>query len=295
MLVEPTPERALIRRAKEAEETQKLMTPHGGSTVALPGSGIWQDMRPDLEGRPAVVLFALAHAGAGPSSLRALERLLPADWAVFALGLPGRERRMAEPPDWEFQGVAETAAEEARTLLATEPYHDTPVLMVGQCSGAWLAYAVLARAPELQPRCRALFVVSQAPWHAPRRIEALPEDSDAMWSRLSTSGDIPPDVAVDEEMREMLEPVFRADYRAVEGFPTLAEPLKCPIVAVGGSGDAESDDLCLAEWARYSSAHDVIWLDCGHLPVQEMPDEIARLMVVRNEPVVPEQSEATVR
>jgi surfactin synthase thioesterase subunit len=239
---------------------------------------LWLNMRPGVR-EPSCLVVLVPHAGAGPTNLRPLEQLLPDDWGVFALALPGRELRLAEPPDWDLADVARQAAQAMSVLMEAVP-ESVPLLVAGQCSGAWLAHAILARGGRrLQERCRALLVVAQSPWDAPRSPNVLPEDSDALWAHLLASGNTPPDVAADEEIREMLEPAIRADYRAVARFPADAEPLGCPIVAIAGDRDPTLESMRLPGWARYTRCLRTVGVPSGHLPMQQASEEIARIMV----------------
>ncbi|MGY0055420.1 thioesterase II family protein [Streptomyces sp. LZ34] len=255
------------------------MTKPEGSGTTTPRARLWLNMRPGLE-RPSRLVFLVAHAGAGPSSLRDVEHELPPGWGAFALALPGRERRLMDPPEWELDQLAAEAAGEAGALLSAGPYRSVPVAVAGQCSGVWLAYAILAAGgPSLRSRCRTLFAVSGLPWDAPRTEDVLPDDSTAMWEQLSAAGNTPSDVAVDQEIRELLEPAIRADYDAVSRFPHAAEPLEVPIVVVAGSRDTEVDAATLKGWSRYTPSLEIVWLPSGHLPMQEVPGDTARVMV----------------
>lgn len=244
-------------------------------------SRYWFDLRPKLAAR-SHLLFLVAHSGAGPRVMGPLAQRLPPGWAAYGLSLPGRERRIDEPPEWDPGTVATSAAAEARALASGEPNRSLPITVAGQCTGAWLAHAILASAgPEFQHRCDRLFVFSQIPWHAPRPDITLPETSDAMWARLSETGNTPPEVLVDEEFRDALEPVIRADYRAAELFPAAIEPVRCPITVITGLRDRNFARLRPEEWAGYTTSLTVRQLDCGHLAMQELPEQSARALAER--------------
>lgn len=223
------------------------------------------------------LVFVAGHAGAGSSNLRGFKRALPGDCAVWALALPGRDRAMAEPADWQFDYIVEHTAAEAIDI--TENYGATPLMIVGQCLGAWLGYALQERAGAcLQSRCAELVRVSQAPWHIPRTEPPLPTGSDAMWSQLAASGDVPAEIAADEEFRELLEPVVRADYTAMLGFPAQARPLRCPILVIDGREDPNLDKLFPAEWGRYAPSTCVVLIDTDHFRLQNDPAAVTRLL-----------------
>lgn len=239
-------------------------------------SCLWLNLRPSVE-TPSRLVFVAGHAGAGLANLRGFERTLPSGWAVWALALPGRDRAMAEPADWNFGEIVETAA--AQAVGIAEKCPAVPLAVVGQCLGAWLGYALLERAgAALQSRCAELTVISQAPWHIPRTDAPLPDDSDAMWSRLAASGDVPAEIAGDEEFRELLEPIMRADHTAMLGVPIRARPLSCPILVVGGRDDPALDTLFPEEWDRYAPSAHVVLVGSGHFPLQDDPAAVTRLL-----------------
>jgi surfactin synthase thioesterase subunit len=239
----------------------------------------WLDLRPGVE-RPSRTAFLIGHAGAGTGNMRPFAHLLPQDWSVWTLALPGRDRLMDEPAGWQPAEVSRQAAAAATGVVARAP--DVPLVVIGQCLGGWLGYSVLADGGALlQARCDELVIVSQSPWHMPRQDAALPSDSDAMWAGLAAAGDVPAEIAEDEEFRELLEPAVRADYAALADMPRDARPISCPILAVGGLRDPARDLLGLAEWKRYTPSAEVTWLDAGHLPLQDDPGSLAALLAAR--------------
>jgi medium-chain acyl-[acyl-carrier-protein] hydrolase len=250
---------------------------------AAPAVRLWSNLRPRVD-RPARVLLAVPHGGAGPTSLWSMVQCLPPDWGVLALCLPGRERLITEPPGWDPARITADAAAEVRALLAPPVTTPAPgaaaapaLVLAGQCLGAWLAYA-LAADPWIRERCTGLFVFSQTPWDAPREHPPLPADPEQMWAQLAASGDIPAAVVVDAEYRAVLAPIIRADYVAVGRFPTAAEPLACPIVAVTGEHDPAAGRLRPDGWARYTPSLRIVRLPCGHLPMQDLPAAAAGII-----------------
>lgn len=233
-------------------------------------------------GIPSRVLLVVPHGGGGPANLWPMVTKLPADWDVFGLLLPGRESRFGESPNWTFAEVTEEAAAEAAVLTRTTPGAEVPLVAAGQCLGAWLIYAILGNDTYgLQHRCRKFFAFSQGPWSARGAGVPLPASSDAMWERLIASGDTSPALAADEEFRAYQEPIIRADYRVLSQLPTDVAPLACSMVAVAGSHDKTAPHMQLGDWARYTNDFDIIWCACGHMPMQELPAEAARIVVSR--------------
>jgi surfactin synthase thioesterase subunit len=225
-------------------------------------------------------VFLIGHAGAGTGNLRLFAGLLPQGWSVWALALPGRDLFLDEPAGWRPTEVSRRAAAAAAEVYAEDP--EGRIVVIGQCLGGWLGYSLLADGgPQMQARCEELVIVSQSPWHVPRPEAALPSDSDTLWTRLAATGDVPAEIAGDDEFRELLEPAVRADYAALAEMPRNAEPLSCPILAIGGTRDPARELLNLPEWERYTPSAEVTWLDAGHLPLQDDPGSVATLLAAR--------------
>ncbi|MDE0775682.1 MAG: thioesterase domain-containing protein [Nocardioides sp.] len=242
---------------------------------------LWEPLRPVPH--PRRLLFVAPHVGSGAAAARDLAHHLPDDWAVHGLVLPGRERRFAEPPAWTFEDTVVSA-----TLALEEVavrYPGTPLVGLGQCSGAWLMYAILARAAsDLRSRRDLMVAVSQGAWHLPRVHPDLPDSSEAMWAQMVASGDVPRSVADDEDARDLLEPVIRSDYAAVADFPTEADPLDLPILVVVGAGDRDIDRSVAHSWVRYGTGLEIEEVAAGHFPLRDDPVAVARAIVAQVDP-----------
>ncbi len=238
----------------------------------------WEPLKAAPE--PRRLLFVAPHVGGGAATGRDLARNLPDDWAVYGLVLPGRDRRIAEPVTWAFDATVTAAADGLEEVAARNP--GASVLGLGQCSGAWLMYAILARAASrLGTRAQLMVAVSQGAWHLPRQHPDLPASSDDLWAQLVASGDAHPAVAENEDARDLLEPVIRADYAAVSGFPMAADPLNIPLLAIVGSEDREVDRSVAQSWADYATRLELEEVAAGHFPLRETPAAVARAVIAR--------------
>jgi surfactin synthase thioesterase subunit len=236
----------------------------------------WVPLRPALSA-PSTVVLAAAHGGAGTSVLRPLGRFLPDDWQMLMLLLPGREARRREPPAWTYQETVRDAAAALADALDRQP--GGPAVAIGQCSGAWLLYGILAASsPQVHERCAALITLSQRPWDAPRPAAPLSDDPEVLWAELVSAGLANESAAAYPELRQLATPVIRADFAAMATFPVNVPALTCPIVAVGGRRDLDAEDLDLKRWARYTPQLILEWLDVGHLPLRDAPAEVAALI-----------------
>ncbi|HQS45054.1 MAG TPA: alpha/beta fold hydrolase, partial [Xanthobacteraceae bacterium] len=190
-------------------------------------------------------LFCLPFAGGGASSFMGLRRNAPAWLDVQPVQLPGRESRTAEPPLRSVEDVVTALVE------ALRPWLDRPFALLGYSLGARIARALILRLRrEDLPLPHILFLAAHRAPNAPSRrppLHMLP--SDAFWARLASYNGTPSEVLANQELRDLLEPMLRADFEMAEGAMPAATPLPCPVVAFAGTEDPFAGPQDMAGWA----------------------------------------------
>lgn len=220
------------------------------------------------------VLFCLPHAGGASSAFHGWAQALAPDIQVLPVQLPGRERRISEPPVID---PGEIAAAVAAVLGAC----GTPAYaFYGHSLGGWLAFDVIRelRAKGVPPPLR-LYVGAARPPDIglPRELRGLAHASaDEMSRRLVRLGGIPPEVFDFPELVDLMLRVLRADFGWLEGYSYRPEaPLDVPIVAFAAAGDQIASDADMAGWARHTSGGLVLrQVRAGHLFAQELTDQL---------------------
>ncbi len=187
-------------------------------------------------------LFIFPYAGGAPSSFNKWTVEFPNTIEVSIVHYPGRGSRFNEPPIKELSVLVEEIAN------AIQPELDKPFFFFGHSLGAVIAFE-LARRLGTQPKI--LFVSACGAPHIPnpnRPIHSL-SDSEFIKSLQELNG-LPAEVAGNAELMELLLPVLRADFEAVENYQYTSseQRLNCPIVAFGGSEDAHVDRTRLESW-----------------------------------------------
>jgi medium-chain acyl-[acyl-carrier-protein] hydrolase len=194
-------------------------------------------------------LLAFPYAGGGPSAFRAWVGLLPHDVELWALLPPARESRLAEPASDDLDAVVDAAA----AALGELPR--MPTAFFGHSLGALVAFET-ARALR-SPQCPVALVVSGrgAP-HLPsleRVLHTLPDAE--LLAAIREFGGTPPEVLDHAEFAELLLPAIRADFAIYERYVFRGgEPLRCPIVAVGGDADPLAPWTDVLAWERHTQA-----------------------------------------
>jgi medium-chain acyl-[acyl-carrier-protein] hydrolase len=201
----------------------------------------------------AVRIFCFPHAGAGASFFGGWEHAFPPAVEVCPVQLPGREGRLAEPA---FRRMVDLVPETTRALLA---YLDRPFVFFGHSLGALVAFEIARRLRAEHGREPArLFVSGRGAPHVSAGtstlgVHALPEREFA--ERLRELQGTPEEVLQHEELRRLLFPILRADFEVCETYAYAPdEPLRCPIVAFGGTDDGSVSRAALEAWRQQTLA-----------------------------------------
>lgn len=186
-------------------------------------------------------LFCFPYAGGGASLFWGWAERLPSGVEVCSVQLPGRGSRAAEPPRSRLLPLVGEMAE------ALGPYLDRPSVFYGHSMGALLCFELareLRRRHGFEP---ARLVVSGC--SAPQIVDCeqthqLPDD--LFIEHLRELNGTPAELLDNQELMQLMLPVVRADFAALETYEYVAEPpLGCPITALGGLQDdtVGGDDL----------------------------------------------------
>lgn len=201
------------------------------------------------------VLWCFPYAGGGINLFKGWDSVL-APWVeVCPVVLPGRDMRFGEPC---LDSIADLAAQ------FTEATSDAglsavPQAFLGHSMGAAIAYeaAALAETRAAGGTLPSLLVVGGrgAPSlpRASAPLHALPDG--AFRRRLGELGGTPQQVLDNDELMDLLLPLIRSDFKAIEtwasGCPVLQHT---HVVAIGATLDAESHRARLLDWHAVSQA-----------------------------------------
>ena len=202
--------------------------------------------------RPSLRLVCFPYAGAGAAAFRPWIEALPDGVEMWAVELPGRSRRIAEPPVGDVPALADALASAVRTSI------EGPFSFFGHSMGGLVAFEVCRRLVRAGAPLPAHLVVSarRAP-QLPPRVEPIAGLSDAEFVRaiVERYDGIPAAVLREKELLSLFLPALRADLAALEGYTyEPAPPLPIPITALAGRDDpnAPADDI--APWREHTSA-----------------------------------------
>ncbi|MGW5352050.1 thioesterase II family protein [Streptomyces sp. NPDC004031] len=208
-------------------------------------SGSWIRVYRPPGGGPR--LFCFPHAGGAASYFYPWSRALR-DVEVLAVQYPGRQDRAAEP---FVHGIPELAD---RIHEALAGQLDGPYAFFGHSMGAVLAFEVACRiARDGQPGPVHLFASGQ---RAPSRVkhEVLHRaTTEELVAEMRTLGGTDPRVLADPHLLELVLPIIRADYTAVETYRYAgAPPLDCAVTALIGDADPNVSVDEAQSWADHT-------------------------------------------
>ncbi|MFF3905048.1 thioesterase II family protein [Streptomyces sp. NPDC001848] len=196
---------------------------------------------------PAVRLVVCPHAGGSGSAYFPLARLLPDDWDVLLLDLPGRGKRHSAEPLRDMTAVAALAAGDIA------PWAGPSLALFGHSMGAVVA---VEAARLLQDRGLPPTWVGVSGRLAPPDVPPSPEldpalPDDELMAGLAAMGGIPDRFDEVPEFRRRFLRVVRADLEALGRHrPDPARsPLAAPLTAFGAAGDDLSSSERLGTWA----------------------------------------------
>ncbi|MGN2638355.1 thioesterase II family protein [Nocardia takedensis] len=213
-----------------------------------------------------VRILCFPHAGGAASAFAGARADAPADLDLLPVQLPGRERRVHEPP---FTELSALVADLDRWL---SPYLEEPHAFYGHSMGAVIAYHLaLRRARRDAPLPSAVILGACRPPHL-LPIPLLGNLSDDELVRMSLDiGGMSPALAQYPEWLSAALTLLRADLAVCASADSGERtPLPCPLEVIAGAADHLVSPAQMAEWADYgASSFRTHTLPGGHFFVRE--------------------------
>jgi len=200
---------------------------------------------------PLIRLFCFPYAGGNAQVFRQWLRYFPPEVNVCLVHLPGRGRRIGEPPFTRLSALTDALAEQIACEMQDQ------FALYGHSMGALLSFELgreLFRRYGHGPQqlflsgCRA----PQLHFSAPPTFN-LPNDE--FIANLRRLNGTPEELLADAETREMFLPALRADFEMVETYEYQSgQPLPCPLIVYGGRQDSCIAIESLRAWQAQTTA-----------------------------------------
>ncbi|MFJ6217293.1 thioesterase II family protein [Streptomyces sp. NPDC092296] len=222
----------------------------------------------------AIRLVCFPHAGGTASFWAPLTRLLPPGIELLAVQYPGRQDRYNEPCIDDIGTLADRTAEALRGRHPGER-----LALFGHSMGSVVAFET-ARRLERQagPSVAHLFVSGRRAPSLVRAEYTHLRDDDGLIAELSALGGTASGLLADPEMRALVLPPVRSDYRAIETY--RCEPgaqVGCPVTALTGDADPRVSVAEARLWEGHTTgAFDYQVFTGGHFYLEDHRPAIAR-------------------
>ncbi len=223
--------------------------------------------------RARIRLLCFPYAGGGALAYRDWATSMPEEIEVLPVQLPGRERRINEPPHTRLEPLVEAAVQ------GLAPYLDRPFAVFGHSMGALVGYEVvqgLRRELGLEP-VHLLVSARRAPQLPPEPANDYLLPDDQLIERLRELNGTPAEVLEHSELMKMLLPMLRADFELNDTYqPANHPPLACPMTVFGGLEDDLSEEE-LTAWGELTAAASTLRMFPGdHFYLHRHQDTLVR-------------------
>jgi medium-chain acyl-[acyl-carrier-protein] hydrolase len=199
----------------------------------------------------AVRLLCFPYGGGQASFCRTWHKHLPPYVEVAGVQLPGRGRRILEPPVTRLRELI------AMLGAGLQPELERPFVFYGHSLGALVSFELcrwLRRSGRPGPAH--LFVSGRrAPQLASLRAPIHAAEESVFVAGVMELNGTPREALENRELRETMLPILRADFALGETYEYVDEaPLSCPITALGGTRDSDTGNGRLEAWRAQTAA-----------------------------------------
>lgn len=196
-------------------------------------------------------LICFPHAGGSASYFYPFAAQLAPDIDVQAVQYPGRQERRLERFIDNIPEMADRVFAALRPRVVSRLF-----AFFGHSMGAVVALEVARRFQRQNEAGPCWLFVSGRRAPSRRRNDTIHLRDDAgLLAELRMVGGTDSRILDDEELRDMILPVARNDYKAIETYACEpAPPLRCPVTVLVGASDPQVTVDEAAAWAEHSAA-----------------------------------------
>ena len=219
----------------------------------------------------SIALVCFPHAGGSASNYFAMSQSLAPNIEVLAVQYPGRQDRRHEPFIDNMSVLAD------RIFEALSPLSGYPFAFFGHSMGAILSFEVAHRfSQETSAGPRWLFASGRRAPSRYRISNVHLRDDAGLVAELRKAGGTQARVLDDPELRAMILPAVRNDYRAIEQYAYLPRPpLSCPITVLVGDSDPQTSLDEAVAWREHSTGDfDIHIFPGGHFYLEAYQAEV---------------------
>jgi pyochelin biosynthetic protein PchC len=222
-------------------------------------------------------LVCLPHAGGSASYFHSVSQALSPGTDVVAVQYPGRQDRLRERC---LDDIGEMAD---RVFDSLWPLTDLPLVLFGHSMGASVAFEVARRMQDKGCVPAALIASGRRAPSRHRSENVHLKDDEGFLAEIRALNGTDSELLDDEEVRRMVLPALRGDYKAAETYRyEPGPPLRCPVVAMVGDSDAKAPLEEVRAWREHTSASfELDVFPGGHFYLGSRPQEVVAKLRAR--------------
>lgn len=223
---------------------------------------------PTRREQPQVLVYGIAHAGAGAAPWKAVSADIPPEIALYGIRLPGRENRVGIAAHTDMGAAAQEVATVINNHVGAR---GLPKILVGSCFGSLVAAAAAGFA-HIDGLISLRQPVPQGT--EPDGVDPCTLDNPGLrqWVhdyRLTASP------LLEEDNFEVFGDVLQKDLSLIRGYRVPDASMTCPIQLVDCSFDSGQADW--EQWSRVTSgAVKSTWLPVDGDPLTDHPTNLAQ-------------------
>ncbi|WBO62914.1 thioesterase II family protein [Streptomyces camelliae] len=221
---------------------------------------------------PGLRLVCFPHAGGSASFYFPYAKLLRPGIEVLAVQYPGRQDRRGEPCLDTIDALADRAAEVLRVRHPNER-----LAFFGHSMGAAVAFETVRRLEHGPgPRVLRLFASGRRAPSVFRPEFVHRKDDDGLVAELQALSGTHPALLDDPELRALVLPTIRSDYRAIETYRCApGASVACPVTVLIGDADPRVSEADARPWAEHTRGGcDLRVLPGGHFYLEQQRDTV---------------------
>ncbi|QIS18224.1 thioesterase II family protein [Nocardia terpenica] len=216
-------------------------------TMISPDTGVWlrRYAPSDVTDK---VLVCFPHAGGSATFYLPVARALASVTDVVALQYPGRQDRRADPCIDDLGALADAIVPQLLPLVGKQ------IRFFGHSMGATLAFEVARRLEATGTEITCLVASGRRAPSRHRDETVHLSGDDGLLAELTKLSGTDAKLLADEEVRQMILPSLRSDYKAAETYRYRpGPPLRCPIIALAGDADPKATLDEVAAWEEHTT------------------------------------------
>ncbi|WP_179866187.1 thioesterase II family protein [Bacillus wiedmannii] len=213
-------------------------------------------------------LICIPYAGGYSVAFRQLASFMSTEYRIITVDPPGHgTNRMNLTEDME----------ELVSLYINEldEFFDGDFTLFGHSMGGRIVYRMAQILQEKNKIPQSVIISACLPPGSMLRNLSLENDEEIL-EYVSSLGGIPQELIGNREFLDIILPVFKADFKAIETHICPSAPLlNCPVYILSGREDINCSSSKMLDWCKWASNVEIQIINGGHMFILTHAEEVA--------------------